>query len=304
MALNPSHEYSAWERALYGEQFFIPDNRGLRRDALIRILTHRCGDVSEPSQHALDALGRGLAPAIDRKAMEALTARIKNDGPAYKALCHITPWHLPTRGLLYEGWAFDEHKIPFTLPYHIVIWLLLDIRARAEAALEWIRLVRKVQDYCRRKDTLAGPIGLLEEIDAFAARHGLLIGEDARARIWPEDLRNSPAIFGRANAQLHRLGDPKTPAWMIIGVQRRFTDEGRAALSAAAAAVAAILLAACERPYAPELSKLIRVTVADADDAIARHADLFINNEDALYDAVTSFHATLASIYKTEETPA
>jgi hypothetical protein len=169
-------DYPAWENTLCREGIYAPDDRGLRRWALRQILIHRHGDVPEPSRRALDALGKGLAPRIDGEAMEALADRIKNDGPAYKALCHITPWRLPTRGLLYEGWAFDEHKITSTLPYHMVMWLLLDTRARAVANLEWIKLVRKIQSYCERKDYLSEPIGLFAEIDSFAAQYGLLIG--------------------------------------------------------------------------------------------------------------------------------
>ena len=228
--------------------------------------------------------------------MEALTERIRNDRPAYEALCKITPFRLPTRGLLWEGWTFDQHKIPFTLPYHMVMWLLLDVRERTVANLEWIRLVRKVQRYCELKDHLSEPLGLIAKIDSFAARYGLLIGEDALNWIWPSELVGSSIIFGRANAQLRRIGDKQSPGWLALGVARRSTDEGRAALNAAAGALASIIVAACSHPYTPQLGRLIRVTVEDLNDAIARHAEAFIDDKDALYDAWKSFHASLAAI--------
>ena len=299
-------DYPAWENTLCQEGIYAPDDRGLRRWALRQILIHRRGDVPESTRHALDALGKGLAPSIDAKAMEALTKRIESDRPALEALCHITPWRLPTRRLLCDGWVFDKRKISFTLPYHMVMWLLLDMRERGVANLEWIRLVRKIQRYCEHKDTLggsSGPIVLFAEIDAFAARRGLLIGEDARNWIWPSELAGSPALFGRANAQLRRIGDKRTPGWMALGVARRFTkaNEGRAALNAAVGALASIVVAACDHRYTPQLGLLIRVAVEDLDNAIARRASAFIDDKDALHDALTSFHASLAEAREPQE---
>ena len=47
--------------------------------------------------------------------------------------------------------------------------------------------------------------------------------------------------------------------------------------------------------YAPA-GLLIRVTVEDLDDAIARHASAFVEEKDSLCDARNSFHASLAAI--------
>jgi hypothetical protein len=292
----PPYAYPDWERLIYFRDRLAPLHRVTRRWALRQIVRTRWLYPDEIDA-ALEAIGDGPSPIIDPNTLGKLQRDITADSRAYRALLAITPWRAP-RGDIYGASSFAEDKIALTLPIHLVLTLLLDLRERALATLEWIKLVREFQRYSgpgpEPKDHLLAPINLLKKAAAFADRYARVIGETAAALIRPRSSLDMLDALDADRAYLRRISDTRTPAWMIIGVARRFIDAGKAAMTAAVGALAVIVRAATGKLYASSLGQLIRIAAAD---------DSFLV-KDAIADAERSFRQALAAIHENEEAPA
>lgn len=294
MAPFPSDFDSAWELSLYRESLPVPDHRVPRRRVLKQIVCSR-SLYPKDAERALDVIGEGRSTTIDPNAIRKLKNDISADRDAYGALLTVTPWRAPDG--LYEPWEFVEDKIPTTLPIHLVLTLLLDLRERTLAALKWIIKIREaLPDDYEPKDNPPAFIKRLKELEQYIDNTIVLaFGEAIAAELkrgFSPSLENfETARIAQREASMILRAWLRSKSWTTLGVQRQFHDAEKASLTAAVGAIVIIIRAATGRPYASQIGQLVRVTSA---------TEAFLAKDTAL-DAERSFLTARASAQSREQ---
>ena len=275
------------------EGFRAPLHRGPRRWALNQIIRNRCRRP-EIVEQALDIIGEGRSGPIDLNALRKLEHDISAKRPTYQALLDVTPWRAPDG--LYEAWEFAEDKIPTTLPIHLVLTLLLDLRERTVAALKWIEKIREaLPDDYERKDNPPTFIKKLKEIEQYVDGTIALIFNEATAAKLKQGF--SPALkdfeaarIAQRDADMILRSWLRSRPWTILGVQQQFHNAEQASLTAAVGAAVTIVRAATGKPHASQIGQLI--SIATANDSFCA--------KDAVLNAERSSRQARASAPKTK----